>query len=89
MAKYIFDVCFDVPANVLASLPKENTLASIKSNVELDRFDPATSNGEYSTIRIACEGSDSWCNKFAKKATITIGKDTFKARGIEIIHCQG
>jgi hypothetical protein len=93
MAKYIIDVSFDVPKEVLVEIPDGDTLSKVSSNLVLTRFDKSKKPGdECSSARISLEGSDSWCQKQARQLTITVtttsGPRKFKSQGFEIVHCQ-
>lgn len=88
-AKYIFDVFFDIPQDVLASLPKGKPLSGIVCSEEIDRIDISDNTDEdYSGIRMYCSGTDAGCQQRAKRMKIKIGNQTFKAVSNEIIHCQ-
>lgn len=89
MAKYVFDVQFDIPRSVLATLPQENPMNAIKASASIERISLAKTDEEYSEVRFACEGTDAGCQKAARSLTLTIGKQKFKAVSNEIVHCQG
>lgn len=98
MAKYTFDVSFDIPADVLQQIPQDNPLDIVSAHINKDlvyltRFDRSEDPAdECSSVRINCEGSDSWCQKMARRLTLTVqtsgGPVEYKNKGFEIVHCQ-
>ncbi len=88
MAKYVFDVQFDIPSSVLVTLPQENPMSAIKASASVGRISLAKNDDEYTEVRFACEGTDAGCQKVARSLTLTIGTQKFKAVSHEIVHCQ-
>lgn len=91
MAKYTFDVYFDIPKEILNKISDKTEEAQLQvacSTGFLNIWKPETDD-EYTTLRIAVKGSDASCQRTARKLKIRIDKQTFTADGFEIVHCQG
>lgn len=93
MAKFINDLYFDIPKEVLDTLPKdekERVKALTVSEGDIVRFDPAEDTNEcFSTLRVSLSGSDAMVDRTCKKMKLHIGDHVFASQGYETIHAQG
>lgn len=93
MAKFINDVYFDIPKEVLDTLPKdekEMVKALTVGEGDIVRITPAEDTDEcYSILRLSLRGSDVMVDRTCKKMKLHIGEHVFASQGYEVIHAQG
>ena len=91
MAKYVIDVNFDIPQEVLSTLHQDSAEAVkvLKCSEEIMRFDPSENIAdEYSSIRVSLRGSDAAVDRTGRKLKLHIGDRVFASKGYDIVHCQ-
>lgn len=93
MAKFINDLYFDIPKEVLDTLPKdekERVKALTVSEGDIVRLNPADDTEEcFSVLRLSLRGSDAMVDRTCKKMKLHIGDHIFASQGYEVIHAQG
>lgn len=93
MSKFIKDLYFDIPKEVLDTLPKDEKevlKALTVSAGDIVRFTPAEDTEEYySVLRLSLHGSDAMVERNCRKMKLHIGDHIFASKGYEVIHAQG